>query len=102
MTSAPMSASISVQVGPAMTCVRSTTFNPDRGPIVSPAISCFYFVLRLLAVRDPAEAYGVLLREVGCQRSGPITFACRPAGEPGFCAVRGSLRLAALECEYSP
>src|SRR5258707_1375020 len=54
MTSAPMSASISVQVGPAMTCVRSTTFNPDRGPIVSPAISWSYFVLRLLAGRDPA------------------------------------------------
>src|SRR3954447_17608698 len=38
MTSAPMSASISVQVGPAITCVRSTTFSPLRGPIVSPAI----------------------------------------------------------------
>src|ERR1700720_992667 len=48
MTSAPMSASISVQVGPAMTCVRSTTFNPDRGPIVSPAILLFAY-LRLFA-----------------------------------------------------
>src|ERR1700726_2002322 len=39
-----MSASISVQVGPAMTCVRSTTFNPVRGPIVAPEIlliACF-------------------------------------------------------------
>jgi hypothetical protein len=25
-----------VQVGPAMTCVRSTTFNPVSGPMVSP------------------------------------------------------------------
>src|SRR5262245_12575180 len=32
MTSAPMSASISVQVGPAMTWVRSTTFRPASGP----------------------------------------------------------------------
>src|SRR3979411_1496058 len=38
MTSAPMSASISVQVGPAITCVRSTTFNPLKGPMVSPVI----------------------------------------------------------------
>src|SRR6202035_628644 len=41
MTSAPMSASISVQVGPAMTCVRSTTFSPLRGPIVALAILLF-------------------------------------------------------------
>src|SRR5712664_2916071 len=47
MTSAPMSASINVQVGPAMTCVRSTTFNPLRGPIVSAAI--LLFLLRLVA-----------------------------------------------------
>src|SRR5262244_3512940 len=33
MTSAPMSASISVQVGPAMTCVRSITRKPVNGPI---------------------------------------------------------------------
>src|SRR5262245_695528 len=33
MTSAPISASISVQVGPAMTCVRSITFKPVNGPI---------------------------------------------------------------------
>src|SRR4051812_30023234 len=33
ITSAPMSASINVQVGPAITCVRSTTFNPVSGPI---------------------------------------------------------------------
>src|ERR1700730_5865873 len=33
MTSAPMSASMSVHVGPAMTCVRSITFNPANGPI---------------------------------------------------------------------
>src|SRR6267142_2237728 len=46
MTSAPMSASISVQVGPAMTWVRSTTFNPLRGPIVAPAI---LFLLELFA-----------------------------------------------------
>src|SRR5262245_45268691 len=32
MTSAPMSASISVQVGPAMTWVRSTTLRPASGP----------------------------------------------------------------------
>ena len=37
MTSAPMSASISVQVGPAITCVRSTTFNPESGPISVPS-----------------------------------------------------------------
>ena len=34
MTSAPMSASISVQVGPAITCVRSTTFSPVNGPVM--------------------------------------------------------------------
>ncbi len=33
MTSAPMSASIRVQVGPAMTWVRSTTFRPASGPV---------------------------------------------------------------------
>ena len=33
ITSAPMSASISVQVGPAMTWVRSITFRPSSGPI---------------------------------------------------------------------
>ena len=38
MTSAPMSASISVQVGPAMTCVKSITFKPVNGPIGQ---SCF-------------------------------------------------------------
>src|SRR6266568_6740974 len=32
MTSAPMSASMRVQVGPAMTWVRSMTFKPDNGP----------------------------------------------------------------------
>ena len=35
MTSAPMSASINVQVGPAMTCVRSITFIPAKGPMAS-------------------------------------------------------------------
>src|SRR5919199_2796503 len=34
ITSAPMSASMSVQVGPAMTWVRSMTFNPLRGPML--------------------------------------------------------------------
>src|SRR6188472_3608611 len=34
MTSAPMSASMSVQVGPAITCVRSTTFSPVNGPVM--------------------------------------------------------------------
>src|SRR3954454_13204643 len=33
MTSAPMSASIRVQVGPAMTWVRSTTLRPASGPL---------------------------------------------------------------------
>ena len=38
-TSAPMSASMSVQVGPAMTWVRSITFRPSSGPIsTSPAL----------------------------------------------------------------
>ena len=41
MTSAPMSASMSVQVGPAITCVRSTTFNPVSGPIRFLAASLF-------------------------------------------------------------
>ena len=38
MTSAPISASISEQVGPAMTCVKSITFKPVNGPIGQ---SCF-------------------------------------------------------------
>src|SRR5947209_6799048 len=33
ITSAPISASMSVHVGPAMTWVRSITFNPASGPI---------------------------------------------------------------------
>src|SRR5712675_1886228 len=62
MTSAPMSASISVQVGPAMTCVRSTTFSPFRGPIVSPAISLFLLrsaagPLRLALVEEGVHAF---------------------------------------------
>ena len=36
ITSAPMSASMSVHVGPAMTCVRSTTFSPANGPMAPP------------------------------------------------------------------
>src|SRR5829696_6834444 len=39
MTSAPMSASIMVQVGPAMTWVRSITFKPLNGPIIFLTIS---------------------------------------------------------------
>jgi hypothetical protein len=35
ITSAPMSASMSVQVGPAITWVRSTTFSPASGPMVT-------------------------------------------------------------------
>src|SRR5664280_2786987 len=38
MTSAPISASMSVQVGPAMTWVRSTIFNPASGPIGRPSM----------------------------------------------------------------
>src|SRR5258705_12756673 len=59
MTSAPMSASISVHVGPAMTCVRSTTFIPLRGPIISPAISLFLFAgpLRLALVEEGIHAF---------------------------------------------
>src|SRR5436190_23284647 len=89
MTSAPMSASISVHVGPAMTWVRSTTFNPDRGPIVSPAISCFCFVLRLCAGRDPADAVADLVKGVGFQRSGVIHFGWQTALKPGFPPDRG-------------
>src|SRR6187399_1402889 len=60
MTSAPMSASISVQVGPAMTCVRSTTFNPLRGPMVSPAILLLFLFagpLRLALAKEGVHAF---------------------------------------------
>src|SRR6476660_925747 len=99
MTSAPMSASISVQVGPAMTCVRSTTFNPDKGPIVSPAISCFYFVRRLFAGRDSAYAVADLASEVGFQGRGVIHFAGRLAGKLGFRAGPRSIWPSNSECK---
>src|SRR5438445_2440360 len=62
MTAAPMSARISVQVGPAMACVRATTFSPLRGPIVSPAISLFLLrsaagPLRLAFVEEGIHAF---------------------------------------------
>src|SRR6266478_1362325 len=58
-----MSASISVQVGPAITCVRSTTFNPVSGPMVSPAILLWLFArlfagpLRLALVEKSIHAF---------------------------------------------
>src|SRR6516165_6007601 len=48
MTSAPKSASISVQVGPAMTCVRSITFKPVNGPIERSCQPCVRLFARPL------------------------------------------------------
>src|SRR5438105_713151 len=58
ITSAPMSASISVQVGPAMTWVRSTTFIPLRGPIIAPRD----FLVRY----SPIMAAGKGRARIGC------------------------------------
>ena len=58
MTSAPMSASMRVQVGPAMTWVRSMTFKPDNGPTArSPFLRC-----DVLPDYSPAHCGGRLLR----------------------------------------
>src|SRR5882724_6384352 len=80
MTSAPMSASISVQVGPAMTCVRSTTFNPLRGPIVSPAILLFLLrsvasPLRLAFVQEGVHAFTEISALITHQDQ-VLVFAC--------------------------
>src|SRR3954465_4679373 len=63
ITSAPMSARMSVQVGPAMTWVRSSTLRPASGPIISaPALRAA--PLRRALVQERLHALAEILAHV--------------------------------------
>src|SRR3954469_24392189 len=77
ITSAPMSASIIVQVGPAITWVRSMTFRPASGPIVS----SLFLVL------------GLGLDDDGAGRSPPGSSFLRPRHDDDDAEFRGPWQL---------
>src|SRR5262249_41257914 len=84
MTSGPMSASRRVQVGPAITWVRSTTLNPDSGPTcalpvwIDLAAGLLACPLRLALVQERVHAFAEIPAHVAHQDQILALFAREP------------------------
>src|SRR5262245_13648313 len=91
MTSAPMSASISVQVGPAMTCVRSITRKPVNGPIGQSCLLADLFArpLGLALVEEGIQSFTEVSAHVAHEDKVFALLAREPALQPRERLFRG-------------